>query len=68
MKDVTIHDYNEGEYNKILYMNYRNLLIHLTNIILSFQVIVAGKVYQDYAVKKDNFDKKEKSINEKKSQ
>ena len=59
-KDADVHDYNEGEFDKILYMNYRNLLIHLTNIILSFQVIVAGKMYDDYNDKKLKYDDQKK--------
>ena len=29
-------DINQGEFDKILFMSYRNLLIHLTNVILTF--------------------------------
>ena len=45
---------DQGEYNRILYMNYRNLLIHLSNVILVFQVSVVAKKYHIYmATKKE---------------
>ena len=41
-------DINEGEFLRMTYMKYRNLLIHLTNLVLVLQSVLAAKKYETY--------------------
>ena len=52
---------DQGEFSKILYQNYRNMLIHLTNIVLVIQCHIAAVKYEDYMNIKDKFESTKKA-------
>ena len=44
------HSLNQSEYEKNLFHKYRNMLIHLTQIILVFQVFISARKYENYMI------------------
>ena len=52
--------FNQGEYEKNLFHKYRNMLIHLTQIILVFQVYMSAKKYEVYMAARNAFESEEK--------
>ena len=51
---------NQGEYEKNLFHKYRNMLIHLTQIILVFQVYLSARKYEVYMKARNAFEEEEK--------
>ena len=60
-QDESHQTFNESEYKRQLYYKYRNMLVHLTNIVLVFQVFIAARQYEKYAEVRVKFEALQKS-------
>ena len=52
---------NQGEYEKILYHKFRNLLVHATNVFLVVQCWLAARGYESYMAAKLKFEDQKKA-------